>query len=96
MPGTEANEAVGAVFAAAIPVTAEPGAIGFGDAGIADQLFGGEVQPVTSRMAQEPAGNGTESRLAHTGSTAAMLVLLIGGLLSLLIAGPLLGRRRKR
>jgi LPXTG-motif cell wall-anchored protein len=50
---------------------------------------------VTSQLTDYPTGDGKHPRLARTGSTAAMLGLLVGGLLSLLLAGPLLARRRR-
>ncbi|HWJ53821.1 MAG TPA: LPXTG cell wall anchor domain-containing protein, partial [Propionibacteriaceae bacterium] len=67
----------------------------FGDAGLSGQLFGGDVQLVSGRLALDPAGDREDQRLAHTGSSGAMLGLLVGGLLLLLMAGPLLLRRRR-
>ena len=69
--------------------------VSFGDPGLSGQLFGGDLQLVPSRLALDPAGDREDQRLAHTGSSGAMLGLLIGGLLLLLMAGPLLRRRRR-
>jgi LPXTG-motif cell wall-anchored protein len=83
------------MFASAAPVATVGGTIRFSGGVLHGQLFGAEVWPVVSRLALDPAGTGKSSQLAHTGSGAAMLPLLIGGLLSLLMAGPLLARRRR-
>ncbi len=78
----------------AAPVATVPTTIRFLGGIVGGQLFGGQVLPVTSQPAVDPAGRASD-QLAHTGSSAAMLPLLIGGLLALLLAGPLLtGRRR--
>ena len=54
------------------------------------QLVGGDAWSLTG----DRRGGG-DPRLAHTGSSAAMLGLLVAGLLSLLMAGSLLARRRR-
>ena len=71
------------------------GNVRFGDGVLPGQLVG-DVQLVTSRLALDPAGDGNDSRLAHTGSSAGMLGLLVGGMLSLVISGLLLGRGGRR
>jgi LPXTG-motif cell wall-anchored protein len=92
--GAWADGSVGGTFSDAIPVATVGGITLFGD-GVAPGLVGGNTQLVSGQLTGNPTDDGKDPRLAHTGSSATMLVLLVGGLLSMLMSALLLGWRRR-